>query len=97
MAVAFPTIGAWYRRPNGTLFEVVAVDTDDATVEVQYFDGTIDEIDVENWPSLLLEAVRGPEDWTGAVDIDPVDYTRDDTSEMPSGYHDPLAFLDNVK
>ena len=28
MAVAFPVIGHWYRRSNGNLFEVVAVDED---------------------------------------------------------------------
>ena len=26
MAVLYPVIGQWFRRPNGTLFEVVAID-----------------------------------------------------------------------
>ncbi len=39
MAVQFPVIGNWFRRPNGSLFEVVAVDEDDGTVEIQFFDG----------------------------------------------------------
>ena len=46
MAVLYPVIGQWFSRPNGTLFEVVAVDEDDGTVELQQFDGTIDEIDL---------------------------------------------------
>jgi len=96
MAVIYPTIGRWYRRSNGTLFEVVAVDLDDATVELQFFDGTIDEIDLENWPSLLLEKVDGPEDWSGSVDMDPEDFLGRDSGELPQGYHDPLAFLDKV-
>ena len=33
MAVLYPVIGQWFSRPNGTLFEVVAVDEDDGTVE----------------------------------------------------------------
>lgn len=97
MAVAIPTIGSWYRRSNGTLFEVVAVDNQDATVEVQYFDGTIDEIEFENWPGLLIETVGAPEDWSGSVDMDPEDFTGTDSGEMPAGYHDPLEFLDRMK
>ncbi len=46
MAVSYPVIGNWYRRSNGSLFEVVAVDEQDGTVELQYFDGTIDELDL---------------------------------------------------
>ena len=37
MAVAYPVIGKWFRRRNGTLFEVVAVDEDDGTIEIQFF------------------------------------------------------------
>ena len=96
MAVAFPQIGHWYRRTNGSLFEVVALDQDDDTVEVQFFDGTIDQIDLESWPNLLLESVGAPEDWSGSVDMDPEDFLGDDSGEMPIGFHDPMAFLDKV-
>lgn len=95
MAVAYPQIGHWYRRTNGALFEVVAVDEQDATVELQYFDGTIDEIDLETWPGLLIERVRAPEDWSGSVDMDPEDYVAADTGELPIGWHDPLEILEN--
>ena len=36
MSVPVPTIGAWYRLDGGESFEVVAFDTDDGTVEIQY-------------------------------------------------------------
>jgi hypothetical protein len=91
-----PTIGRWYRRPNGQLFEVVAVDEDDETIEVQFFDGTIDEIDIETWANLLVENVAAPEDWTGSVDMDPDDFTGAEDGELPVGYHDPLEFLDKA-
>lgn len=97
MAVVYPVIGHWYRRPNGDLFEVVAVDEQDATVEIQFFDGTIDEIDLETWPKLLMEQVGAPEDWSGAVDMDPEDYQGKDSGEIPLGYHDPLSFLDKTE
>lgn len=97
MAVVFPVIGHWYRRTNGALFEVVAVDEQDGTVELQYFDGTIDEIDLENWPALLVERVRAPEDWTGSLDVDPEDFAMDNAAEMPVGWHDPLEILEKTE
>lgn len=97
MAVVFPVIGHWYRRSNGTLFEVVAVDEQDATVELQYFDGTIDEVDLENWPGLLIERVRSPEDWSGAVDIDPIDAITSDGVDVSPGWHDPLEILEKTE
>jgi hypothetical protein len=89
-----PTIGRWYRRPNGQLFEVVAVDEEDDTIEVQFFDGTIDEIDRDTWSRLLVQNVAAPEDWSGSVDMDPEDFSGQDDGELPVGYHDPLDFLD---
>ena len=96
MAIQYPVIGQWFRRPNGTLFEVVAIDEEAATVEIQQFDGTIDELDLERWPDLLLTEISAPEDWSGSVDMDPEDYVGRTDSEMPSGFHDPLAFLDKL-
>ncbi len=96
MAIQYPVIGQWFRRPNGTLFEVVAIDDDAMTVEIQQFDGTIDELDIERWPDLLLTEVSAPEDWSGSVDMDPEDDNTRKDAELPSGYHDPLAFLDKL-
>ncbi len=94
MNIQYPLIGHWFSRPNGSLFEVVALDEDDGTIEIQQFDGTIGEVDAENWPQMLLVEVRAPDDWSGSVDMDPEDYVGLSGSEMPNGYHDPLAFLD---
>ena len=96
MAVRFPMIGCWFRRPDGVLFEVVAVDEDDGTIETQHFDGTIGELEVENWSKMLLIEVSAPEDWSGSVDMDPEDYAGHKEGDMPSGFHDPLAFLDKL-
>ena len=96
MAIEAPVIGHWYRRTNGNLLKVVAVDEDDATIEVQFFDGTIDEVDVDTCNSLLLERVGAPEDWSGSVDMDPEDFSGTESGEMPPGYHDPLSFLDKT-
>ena len=96
MALLYPIIGQWFSRPSGTLFEVVAIDDDDHTIEIQQFDGTIDEVDEENWSDLLLTEVSAPEDWSGSVDMDPEDFVSSNNNEMPVGYHNPLAFLDKL-
>ncbi len=90
----YPTIGKWFRRPDGVLLEVVAVDEDDKTIEIQMFDGTIDEVDAEAWRELFLVEIAAPEDWSGSVDMDPDDYKGTASNEMPAGYHDPLEFLE---
>lgn len=75
MTIPQPSIGDWYRREGGDLFEVVAVDDDDGTVEIQYFDGTVEEIDIEDWEAQwedhLIELADPPEDWSGSVDVEP--------------------------
>ncbi len=67
-------IGEWYRLNGGELFEVVAVDEDDGTIEIQYFDGTVEEMDVDDWNAQwdegALEAAEAPEDWSGSVDVE---------------------------
>jgi hypothetical protein len=69
-----PGIGDWYRLTGGELFEVVALDEDDGTIEIQYFDGTIEEMDVEDWNEQwdegALESAQAPEDWSGSVDVE---------------------------
>lgn len=94
MADAYPSLGQWFRQPNGTLLRVVAVDEDNGTVEVQFFDGTIDEIELDSWRELFLIEVAAPEDWSGSVDMDPDDYEGTRPGEMPRGFHDPLGHLE---
>jgi hypothetical protein len=51
------------------LFEVVAIDDLDGSIELQFFDGTIDEADFERWLSMRPEKAAPPDDWSGSVDI----------------------------
>jgi hypothetical protein len=91
-----PVIGDWYRRPGGDSFEVVAIDPDDRTIEIQYFDGTIEELEVDEWIEEQIEATEPPEDWTGSVDVEPED-TENEYEAEPGGngaWGDPLQALD---
>jgi hypothetical protein len=71
--VEIPEIGRWYRDPNGNLFEVVAVDDQDGTIEMQHFDGTLEESEPEGWLARHAETAAAPEDWSGSVDINQED------------------------
>jgi hypothetical protein len=81
-----PTIGNWYRIKGSESFEVVAFDEDDDTIELQYFDGTVEEMDLEDWTAAkesgALEEIEAPEVWTGSVDVDP----EEDDARATAGY-----------
>lgn len=68
-----PVIGRWYLNDTGESFEVVAHDPDDSTVEIQYFDGTVEELDQESWEEIVVQPVAAPEDWSGSMDIERID------------------------
>lgn len=64
-----PIIGNWYRHlDKGQMFQVIAFDDSDATVELQHFDGDIEEVSLPAWNDMDLEVSEAPEDWTGPMD-----------------------------
>jgi hypothetical protein len=89
-----PIIGDWYSGPTGDLFEVVAVDNDDATIEIQYFDGTLEEYDLETWNAQSIIEANAPEDWTGSVDVDQEDYDLEPEIPHNAAWSAPSEFLD---
>lgn len=54
-----PEIGLWYRDIQNRLFEVVAIEGEDA-IEVQYDDGDVTEFDRESWELLCVNRVSDP-------------------------------------
>jgi hypothetical protein len=77
-----PVVGKWYARPGGDSFEIVAIDGDDGTIEIQYFDGTIEELDFDEWREDEIVSASPPEDWTGSVDVEPED-TENEFDAVP--------------
>lgn len=70
-----PIVGNWYRHlDKGQMFRVVAFDESEALIEIQHFDGDIEEVILTVWRGMDLEAAEPPEDWTGPMD----DIERDD-------------------
>ena len=86
---ARPDIGEWYRIRGGDQFEVVAVDEDDGTIEVQYFDGTVEELDIADWEAQhaegAIEDSGAPDDWRGSADADDDDEEFALNSHLDSG------------
>jgi hypothetical protein len=78
-----PVIGSWYsHRDKGELFQVVALDEDSGTIEIQEFDGGIDELDFDEWRDLLVDAAAQPEDWGGPLDdVEPDEFGYTDLGE----------------
>lgn len=88
-----PVVGEWYMLPRGESFEVVAYDHEEETVEIQYFDGAVEELELETWLELDAEPIEPPEDWSGSVDIMREDYGMEDRAN-PYRPKNPLDELD---
>lgn len=80
-----PVVGAFYedREEDGRTFEVTAFDENDGTIEIQYSDGTTDEIDLDDWYGMDLEQLESDEDEDEEDDIDDSDATDDDDDTDP--------------
>ncbi|HUX73559.1 MAG TPA: DUF6763 family protein [Steroidobacteraceae bacterium] len=89
MSLIKPVVGQWYRGATDDLFEVVAIDEEDETIEVQYFDGSVTEMDFDAWNEQLLEGridnANALEDWSGSVDVGAEDLDREfeDIAQIP--------------
>lgn len=71
---ADPIVGTWYEHTDkGQKFEVVSLDEDNGIIGIQYFDGDLDEIELDTWYEMDIITSEAPEDWTGPVDEVPKD------------------------
>ena len=64
--LAEPEIGQWYRDIQNRFFEVVAFDDD--AIEVQFYDGDVEELDLETWELLSVIMTEAPGDGAGPYD-----------------------------
>ena len=93
--VGYPRVGQWYSRADkGEMFQVTGRDYRAGTVEMQSFDGDVDEIDVESWATLPLSFAEPPADWTGPVDdVETDDLGYSETGMRVSDWEQPLQTL----
>jgi len=88
-----PIIGTWYCHfDKGQRFFVVAVDERARTVNVQHFDGDVEEFDLTTWYQLDIDVCEAPENWAGPFDIDNVDDLGTEiTDTRASDWNEPLS------
>ncbi|MDE2136818.1 MAG: hypothetical protein KGJ68_05230 [Gammaproteobacteria bacterium] len=88
-------IGQWYLRwDKGEIFQVTGCDEDARTIEIQTFDGDLDEIDEESWNVMPLGLTEPPEDWTGPVDdVEHDDLGYSETEMTDADWTQPLLPL----
>jgi hypothetical protein len=93
-----PIVNQWYYHlDKGQRFFIAAVDEELETVEIQHFDGDLEEMSFEEWWALDIELSVAPENWAGPMDIgesDDLGTERSDTSsrdwnEPGEDYRDP--------
>jgi hypothetical protein len=94
MPLPIPSIGDWYQAPEGVKFEVVAVDDEDGTIDIQHFDGTVEELDFDAWEESEFVPAHPPEDYSGSLDIDRDDYGADLERAGLRDWASPLDYLD---
>ena len=63
-----PAVGERYINPDGQIFEVVAVDDVGETVELQYEDGAVEEMDFDDWYGMQPRSVDAASDWDDSFD-----------------------------
>jgi hypothetical protein len=82
-----PIVGNWYaHRDKGALFQVVALDEEAGTIEIQEFDGGLDELDLDEWRALAVDTAAQPEDWGGPLDdVEPDEFGYTDLGAEEDG------------
>lgn len=91
-----PKIGQWFKRLDlNELFEVVARDDDEKAIDIQYFNGEIEELDFSSWKQLPITEAAAPEDWSGALEVEKYEI-NDRYTDEPESLDDALFFLDSV-
>ncbi len=60
-----PVVGQWYvNAEEEETFRVITVDEDAEMVEIEYLDGEIEELEIDEWHELDLELTTEPEGWS---------------------------------
>lgn len=87
-----PIVDNWYYHlDKGQRFYVVAVDEDSGIVEIQYFDGDVEEISLDDWYDMDIELGDEPENWSGAMDIGEIDDLGTEITDTgPGDWAEPL-------
>jgi hypothetical protein len=74
-----PEAGQWYEDlDQEETFRVMNLDPDEGLVRIQWLDGEIEDLDLDQWNELDLELAEEPEGW---VDDDDTDEDEEDLED----------------
>lgn len=88
-----PIVNNWYfHLDKGQSFFVVDVDKEAKVVQIQHFDGDVEELSFDEWYEMSIAVGEEPESWAGAVDIGDVeDYGTEVTDTRPADWNEWLS------
>jgi len=91
-----PIAGNWYQHlDKGQPFQVIALDEERGLVEIQHFDGDLEELSLDDWYESELDIAEEPENWSGALDIGEKDDLGTEITDTNDG--DWLESFDEIK
>jgi hypothetical protein len=84
-----PAAGQWYENlEENESFRVLSVDEDAETVEIEYLDGDIEEIDLDTWAELDLDKIDEPEGWAGGDDDEDEEEEEEEDEDLDETWDD---------
>jgi hypothetical protein len=90
-----PEVSAWYKDVmSGNLFEVVAYDEQNGTVQYQHVDGEVGEFDANSWQELSLIPAQPPEDWQTPFEINDESSSYSDHAIVPENWSGALSEIE---
>ncbi len=71
--------GHWYHSQiNQNNFEVVDIDFEAQSIEIQYFDGDTENIGFSGWKTIVPTEISAPQDWSGPYELKTTDPAFDE-------------------
>jgi len=95
MSRYLPIVGRWYQEcDSDQVFEIVACDQDEGTVQIQYLDGELADYDFESWAQLNLIVAAEPEDWRKVFEMDDDNAWSGECDGLPLQWGNPLTRIE---
>ena len=90
-----PEVYVWYQELiSGALFEVVAIDELNSTIEYQLLDGEAGEYDLSTWSQLFISEAEAPEDWRAPFELNREDQICSDQVFVPENFSGALLDIE---
>ncbi len=90
-----PEVSVWYQELiSGALFEVVAIDKLNSTIEYQLLDGEVREYDLSTWSQLFISEAEAPEDWPTPFELNREDQIYSDQVFVPENFSGALLDIE---